>query len=223
MTEIDFTLEEIENIDFEMEYWNNKSDFSGSYNDLTDKPSINDIVLMGNKTLDDLNIASKDYVEQEIATFDFIKIVSELAETGLPNRTYLVSKLNATDNDLYDEYIWINKGNEEEPNWGWEFLGTKKIEVDLTDYVKNTDIATTTKLGLVKGGGQGVSVNNAGLLQLQMATKEMIDTRSSERRAIPMTLLDYAVGSTLKALTGYDSTKTQVLKNVNGTFTWVNE
>lgn len=27
----------------------------------------------------------------------------------------------------------------------------------------------------------------------------------------------------LKAITGYDATKTQVLKNVNGTFTWVSE
>lgn len=36
--------------------WNNKSDFSGSYNDLTNKPSINNVTLSGNKSLNDLGI-----------------------------------------------------------------------------------------------------------------------------------------------------------------------
>ena len=36
--------------------------------------------------------ASKEYVEQEIATFDFIKVANELPEVGLVNRFYLVPK-----------------------------------------------------------------------------------------------------------------------------------
>lgn len=38
--------------------WNNKSDFSGSYNDATDKPSINGVTLLGNKTAEQLGITS---------------------------------------------------------------------------------------------------------------------------------------------------------------------
>lgn len=36
--------------------WNNKSDFSGSYNDASDKPSINGVELLGNKTAEQLGI-----------------------------------------------------------------------------------------------------------------------------------------------------------------------
>ena len=74
------------------------------------------------------------YTDNEIATFDFIKIVQSLPEVGLVNRTYFVPKSDPQVQDLYDEYMWINKGTEEEPDWGWELITTKKIEVDLTDY-----------------------------------------------------------------------------------------
>lgn len=74
--------------------------------------------------------ASKEYVDNEIATFDFIKVVDELPEEGLPNRFYLVPKADATTQDLFNEYIWINGA--------WEWLTTKQIEVDLTGYVPKT-------------------------------------------------------------------------------------
>lgn len=74
--------------------------------------------------------ATKDYVEQEIANFDFIKIVTKLPETGLVNRTYFVPKIDTETNDLYDEYMWVDGK--------WEVIGTKKIEVDLTNYVSKS-------------------------------------------------------------------------------------
>lgn len=88
------------------------------------------------------DVATKDYVEQEIATFDFIKIVEELPETGLPNRTYFVPKANQQTNDLYDEYMWVKNT--------WEFVGTRQIEVDLTNYIKNTDYVTANQGGILK-------------------------------------------------------------------------
>lgn len=80
------------------------------------------------------NFASKEYVEKEIATFDFIKVVTKLPETGLENRFYLVPKQDPQTQDLFDEYAWVNKGTEEEPDWDWEWLSTKKLEADLTNY-----------------------------------------------------------------------------------------
>lgn len=70
---------------------------------------------------------AKAYTDNEIATFDFIKI-GNLPETGLINKIYLVPKTSSENNDLFDEYLWVNNT--------WEFLGTKKVEVDLSDYVK---------------------------------------------------------------------------------------
>lgn len=104
------------------------------------------------KTKLENDVATKDYVEQEIATFDFIKIVEALPEQGLPNRTYFVPKTDQQTNDLYDEYMWVNNK--------WEFVGTRQIEVDLTNYVKNTDFATSTKAGVVKVGNyNGLYIN----------------------------------------------------------------
>lgn len=101
--------------------------------------------------------ATKDYVDQAIATFDFIKIVTELPETGLVNKTYFVPKINTETNDIYDEYMWIDNK--------WEFLGTKQIKIDLTDYVKNTDYPTSTKSGVIKVAYEnGVSVNQSGYM-----------------------------------------------------------
>ena len=83
--------------------------------------------------IEDAKEELKQYTDLEIATFDFIKIVDALPETGLPNRLYLVPKSDTQDNDLFDEYIWANGK--------WEFITTKQIEVDLTPYVKKTDVA----------------------------------------------------------------------------------
>lgn len=72
-------------------------------------------------------MATKEYVDNELATFDFIKVVDELPEEGLPNRFYLVPKEDNQTQDFFDEYIWANGT--------WEWLTTKQIEVDLTPYV----------------------------------------------------------------------------------------
>lgn len=77
---------------------------------------------------------SKSYTDQELATFDFIKIVQVLPETGLPNRFYFVPKQDPQTQDLFDEYAWVNKGTTESPDYGWEWITTKQIEVDLTNY-----------------------------------------------------------------------------------------
>lgn len=82
--------------------------------------------------INDSNFATKDYVDEEIANFDFIKIVTELPETGLINRTYFVPKQDAATNDLYDEYMWVDGK--------WELITTKQIEVDLTNYYTKTEV-----------------------------------------------------------------------------------
>ena len=173
-----------------------------NYNDCENKPSINDVELVGNKSLEDLGIT--DYVEQEIATFDFIKIVEELPETGLPNRTYFVPKTDPETNDLYDEYMWVNDK--------WELISTKQIEVDLTNYIKDTDYASITKAGVCfmdRGNiskvtnGPIVMNDNSGWGKvnrpyIQAASSAIINSRSkipftAGSGAIMPTNFDYAV------------------------------
>lgn len=159
---------------------------SEDYSKLENKPKINGVVLLGNVSLDELNIASKDFVEEEIAKFDFIKIVTALPDEGLPNRTYLVAKTNGADNDFYDEYIWTNNG--------WEYIGTKQIEVDLSEYVKNTDYATGSKAGVIKTSEHYGIVNvGGGLFALNRANNDEIASRTQIYKPITSANLDYAV------------------------------
>lgn len=48
--------------------WNNKSDFSGDYNDIGNKPSINGVELIGNKTASDLEIYEEVIIGSEEPT-----------------------------------------------------------------------------------------------------------------------------------------------------------
>ena len=188
------------------------SEGTSDYERLENLPSINHIELKGNKTLEELgiqpkgnylieipdNIATKEFVENEIATFDFIKVVEKLPETGLENRIYFVPKADTQTQDLFDEYVWINGA--------WEWVTTKQIEVDLTNYVKNTDYATANNVGLVKANGSsGISVNSAGGIGVVKATDTEIDAKSNSYKPIVPANLEYAV----KSIVGGHITLTQ--------------
>ena len=136
-----------------------------------------------------------DYVDKEIAEFDFVKVVDTLPETGLVNREYFVRKTDGAENDLFDEYKWINSGTEETPVWGWEYVGTKKIEIDLTDYVKFTDYATESKAGVFKTADMmGIAVNtNTGVAFIAPASTAQIDGKTVSRLPITPENLDHAV------------------------------
>lgn len=92
-----------------------------------------------------LGYAEPTDIMQAIAAIPQFKlsIVETLPETGDKMTLYLVPK-EGTNNDVYDEYIWIEQTST------FEHLGT--TAVDLTNYVKNTDYAGTTtgSAGIVK-------------------------------------------------------------------------
>lgn len=94
-------------------------------------------------------------------------IVNQLPLTGEEGTLYFVPKADTEISDLYDEYMWVNNN--------WELVGEKQITVDLsnyytkqetnnlledkadvedipdlTDYVKNTDYASSSKGGVIK-------------------------------------------------------------------------
>ena len=86
------------------------------------------------------NPATKNYVDTQLANFDFIKVVDTLPSEGLPNKIYFVPKGDIQNSDLFDEYVWINDH--------WEWITTKQLEIDLTPYAKKewTQAALDSKL-----------------------------------------------------------------------------
>lgn len=72
------------------------------------------------------------------------KIVTELPISDQDvNKIYLVidTEGNEEKNNVYKEYIYTSVG--------WELLGQYKANIDLTPYVKKTDVVTTSVAGLM--------------------------------------------------------------------------
>lgn len=80
----------------------------------------------------------------DISGVDFVVVAAneELPETGVKGKFYLKAT-GATGGNKYDEYVWVNHGTAEEPDYGYEKLGT--MDVDLTGYIKESDIQFATK------------------------------------------------------------------------------
>lgn len=104
---------------------------------------VEDIPTQVSELVNDSNFATQTQVMQAIASIPqfSLSIVQALPETGAKMTLYLVPK-EGSNNDVYDEYIWIEQTS------SFEHLGT--TAVDLTDYIKNTDYATTDNAGVIK-------------------------------------------------------------------------
>ena len=70
------------------------------------------------------------------------QLVTELPETGENGVFYLVPITGGKSKNLYEEFVWINKGTTEAPEFVFESLGP--TSVDLTNYLKYTDITLAT-------------------------------------------------------------------------------
>ena len=74
--------------------------------------------------------------------------------------------------------------------------GTNLKAVGSSEFVKNTDYATKTSVGVVKAsGGGGIDVSSGGNLMIVKATNTEIDEKSNTLKPIVPANLDYAVGS----------------------------
>lgn len=85
------------------------------------------------------DVYTKSEVEQKINSAGHItrKVLgsaSQLPSTGADNVIYMAPKSDSeADNDIYNEYMWINNK--------YEIIGNSKV--DLSDYVKYSDISWT--------------------------------------------------------------------------------
>lgn len=158
------------------------------YNQAQNKPSINGVALVGNKTSEDLGLQpAGDYITNDEADEKFIdedeleaknyvnqaelqdaiahiehfhrEIVEALPLTGMDNVLYMVRK-GGTGEDIYNEYIWVGLSNSED---GYEFLGT--TATDLTDYYTKTQVDTALAGKVDKDGNKGLSEQNYTLAE----------------------------------------------------------
>lgn len=131
---------------------------SGSYNDLSNKPT--NVSAFTNDSGYQTGTQVASAISSAIAgvTQFSYEVVEELPLLGEKGVIYLVQNdFSTEETNFYDEYIWI----EPEPNNPrFEKIGT--TEMDLSNYVQKTDYATASAAGVVKVG-DGLSVSNGTL------------------------------------------------------------
>ena len=116
-------------------------------------------------------------------------IVNELPTEDIDESAMYLKKLvDEEEQNTYEEYIYVNDA--------WELVGTAKVEVDLTDYVKNTDYMTISKPGLAQvASGYGVWLTSTNALYVAKASLAEIDAKKHDYKPIVPANLDYAVKS----------------------------
>lgn len=92
------------------------------------------------KTINGTSIIGSGNITIDLGLY---KIVTSLPTSGIDvNKIYLVVASDSTEtNNIYKEYVYVNNK--------WELLGEYKAEVNLTNYVKFTDVATQSKNGVL--------------------------------------------------------------------------
>ena len=255
--------------------WNNKSEFSGDYNDLTNKPTIPTIPTNVSAFTNDAgyltehqDISMKQDIEDNTLTTVHKTVPSAINEVNsiakganqalsYGNYSAMVTAFNSLANNVYNTgqnvmivtlqvpdlwisgiestsqtYTYVDDAtivNDLQTN-GYIQVGYYKLsaletqKVDLTNYVTNTDYASSSKGGVFKiNNGIGVSTN--GYIYVTASQYQNYQNASANLFISKGTLENVITGKNLdlKQLSTYDSTKTQVLKNINGTLTWVNE
>lgn len=134
--------------------------FSGSYNDLSDRPNIpvntsdltNDSGFITNAVSNLANYYTKTqtYTKEEVNSLVGqlvqIQVVSSLPQSGQANTIYLVPS-GGSKPDVYDEYVWVNNA--------WELIGN--TEVDLSNYLQKTGDASDTTVTFVSEAGEPTS------------------------------------------------------------------
>lgn len=205
------------------------------YNKALNKPSINNVVLVGNKTLDELGIqpkgdyitevpseyiteeelnqkqyATESYVLDKIANIEHFsrQIVDELPLVGKDNVIYLVRKEGAGD-DIYNEYIWTGTS--------YELFGS--TATDLSDYYNKDSVNELLDTKVDKQEGKGLSSNDyTNADKSKLASLENYD--DSELRAAIDSLHNYddtEIRQEINKLSNESETMSEKIENIDKT------
>lgn len=178
--------------------------FSKNYNDLTNKPSIptstsqltnnSGFITNAVNNLTNYYLKSdtytKDEVQQLLSSISSLKleVVTNLPTTNISSNTIYLKSLDSTkENNIYEEYIYINGK--------WETIGT--TAVDLTNYALKEDIPTKiseleqdVELGVSEEDVMDIIENNAEstttldveeATEIAIGTSETFDATSDEQ------------------------------------------
>lgn len=206
------------------------------YRNVENKPTINGIEIKdGNTTLDELNIQPKgDYALKS----DINTLSNDISNTNddlntlinqVDNQGQSLNGLNSAITNLSNTKADKNELLNYVPKSGGIFTGTLTMKDELV--LESTSGQSSTGLHMSDDGlmhiSSGVylgenSQSSKGkvLFEQDKGTSNGVASLDNNGK-IPAPQVD--VVSVLKTVRGYDETKNQVLKNINGSFVWVEE
>lgn len=100
-----------------------------------------------------------------------VDAVSDLPAAAEIGDVYLVGLAGAAE---FEEYVWTTANK-------WEMLGG--TEIDLSGYVKKTDYATTSAVGVAKFNSSGFTVSS-GAVSIKSATAEQVTAGTAANVAL---------------------------------------
>lgn len=156
-----------------------------------------------------------NYVTTQLVKIDLIKIVSELPEIGEENKIYLIPKNvgESSEEDYYDEYIWVNKGTTEEPNYQWEFVASRAYNIDLSAYATKEYVETEiSKNDIIRTEHEIMSISETYEVEGEVINVEMTDTVTSD--IILGNVKTVMEGTTSKVTISFSTTPTNPIKIV---------
>lgn len=105
--------------------------------------------------------------------FSLYKIVDSLPEIGQEdNKIYLVlTSSGGGQNNVYTEYIYTNDT--------WEKLGEFKADIDLTPYIKFTDLATADKAGAMSAEDKKLLTSISSNLPVVAITNKVTTSKTN--------------------------------------------
>lgn len=104
-------------------------------------------------------VGSVDYkIAQATVNMGGYKVVADHTAVVNPSDKYIYLEpdAQATGSDVFSEWVWSDF--EVPETFAWYCVG--ETSLDLSDYIKNTDLATTTTPGIVIVDGTTISINN---------------------------------------------------------------
>lgn len=170
---------------------------TSDYTDLSNKPSINSVTLSGDKTGADLGL-----LENKATGTGSIQIGGTNA-----NQYSFVTLIGERANATAASCIAISNGNSNAvATAGSIAMGNAQCLASNTIVISPSNFASAFAVGAIQlGGGTNTTANT-----FQVFSYQLLDGTTG---LIPLERLG----------TGYDATKTQVLKHINGVATWVDE
>lgn len=165
-----------------------------------------------------------DYTKEQFETWLSNNNTTIYYPLETPTYTLLDDTLQTQLDNIQYALAYDTQTNIFQTNTDLPFIIDAETYVDLTDYVKNTDYASSSTGGVIKTGNF-FQVNSSGQTYADTINYSAYQSVSNATFISKGTLENVITGKglDLKQLPSYDNTKTQVLKNINGTLTWVDE